>query len=238
MKVKRSTQAVIGIAVLGLIGIAALAASPKSTVFTTNDGRLAIATQPPKSVTPNFRDPSLKTIAGNLSTYPYGTYFCCYGETVAEGGANFPFKYNVAVAFTPTADATVTRIEASVGAFPGVTSGFELSIRDDNSGVPGSVIKSYHIKTPPTYGDCCVVDAGNDSAGIPVKAGTQYWIAATTTTKDTEFLGGWAFNSTDMRETYTQAYQCTGSSTYCGSNSGKWVAVSNSLLEGFAVLGN
>ena len=65
---------------------------------------------------------------------------------------------------------------------------------------------------------------GNDKAGIAVTGGTQYWIAATTTTKDV-FQGGWAFNSTDMRSHPIASY-CKGPSTYCGkTDNGKWVAV-------------
>jgi hypothetical protein len=186
---------VVGIAVLALIGVAALAAAGTHKGYAlSNDGRTVTATNVPHQLTPALRDAKLTTIAGNLSTYPFGTYFCCFGNTVAqEGSGGFPFTTWVAIPFTPTANATVTRIEASVGTFGG-TSEFELSIREDSSGVPGKSIKSFHITTPPTYGACCTLDVGNDKAGIAVTAGTQYWIAATTTSKDT-FEGGWAFLS-------------------------------------------
>jgi hypothetical protein len=228
----------LGLAALTLVAIAALALGSKQDIITSNDGRMAIALKAPSVITPtDFNsDAGLKTIAGNLSTYPFGTYFCCYGFTVAEGGTNFPFQTWVAIAFTPSADATVTKIKASVGAFGGISSGFELSINEDSSGVPGKALKKFHVATPPGYGQCCTLDTGNYKAGIPVTAGTQYWIVASTTSKDTKFLGGWAFNSTDMRS-YLIAGWCQGSSTYCGSNSGKWIA-GNSLRPGFAVLGN
>jgi hypothetical protein len=223
------------VAVLTLVGLTALAVGTKQNLVTSSDGRMAIATNPPRVITPAIREPKLITIAGNLSDFPFGTFFCCYGNTIAEGGSNFPFQTWVAIAFTPSANATVTRIEASVGTFGG-TSGFELSINNDSSGVPGTVIKRFHIKAPPPYGACCTLDVGNDKAGIPVTSGTQYWIVASTTAKDTNFLGGWAFNSTDMRP-HQAASWCKGSSTYCGSNSGKWVAF-NGLLPAFDVLGH
>jgi len=229
---------VVGLSVLMLIGVAALAAagSHKGYVI-SNDGRTVTATKMSQSVTPAHRDAKLQTIAGNLSTYPFGTYFCCFGNTVAqEGSGGFPFTTWVAIPFTPTADATVTRIEASVGTFGGVSE-FELSIREDASGLPGKALKSFHVTTPPTYGTCCTLDVGNDKAGIALTGGTQYWIAATTTKKDV-FEGGWAFNSTDMRS-YPIASYCSGSSTYCGNNSGKWVAgQSGDPLPGYAILGN
>jgi hypothetical protein len=72
--------------VLALIGVTALALGTKSNFITTNNGRLAIATKGPSAVTPRDinRDAGLKTIAGNLSTYPFGTFFCCFGNTLPK----------------------------------------------------------------------------------------------------------------------------------------------------------
>jgi len=234
--VKRKIALSISCLVLVLIAGVALLASNENGVVLTQDGLHAIANGPTHVTAAVNEDASLKTIAGNLSTYKFGTFFCCFGNTIAEGGSNFPFQTWVAIAFTPTADAKVTKIEESVGAFSGVTSGFELSLNDDSSGLPGAAIKTFHVAHPPTYGNCCTVDVGAPKAGIPVKKGTQYWVVASTTSKDTNFLGGWAFNSTDMRS-HSAASWCMGPSQYCGNNSGKWVAFSG-LLPGFAVLGN
>ncbi|MGA8490512.1 MAG: choice-of-anchor R domain-containing protein [Terriglobales bacterium] len=233
-------RVILCLAVLALIGVTALALGTKSNFITTKDGRLAIATKAPSVIIPYdaLHDAGLKTIAGNLSTYPYGTFFCCFGNTIAqEGSYGFPFTTWVAIPFTPTANATVTRIEASVGTFEN-PSEFELSLREDNNGLPGKVLKSVHIKNPSQYGACCTLDVGNDTAGIPVTKGTQYWIAATTRSKDV-FEGGWAFNSTDMRSHPIASY-CKGSSTYCGTtNNGKWVAgMSGDPLPAYAILGN
>jgi hypothetical protein len=233
-------RVVLCLAVLALIGVTALALGTKQNFITTNDGRLAIATKAPSVITPRDirSDAGLKTIAGNLSTYPFGTYFCCFGNTIAQEGSNgFPFTTWVAIPFTPTSAVTVTRIEASVGTFAN-PSDFQLSLRADNNGIPGNVLKSFHITNPATYGTCCTLDVGNDKAGIALTAGTQYWIAATTTAKDV-FEGGWAFNSTDMRS-YPIASYCKGPSTYCGTtNNGKWVAgMSGDPLPGYAILGN
>jgi len=230
---------VVGITVLTLVGVAALAAAgTKKGYVISDDGRTVTATKMPQFVTPAVRDTGLKTIAGNLSDYPFGTFFCCFGNTIAQEGSNgFPFTTWVAIPFTPAADATVNRIKASVGTF-GNPSEFELSLREDKSGVPGKVIKSFHITNPAQYGACCTLDVGKDKAGIPLTAITQYWIAATTTAKDT-FAGGWAFNSTDMRS-YPIASYCKGPTTYCGTtNNGKWVAgQSGDPLPAYAILGN
>jgi hypothetical protein len=230
---------VIGIAVLTLVALAALAASSKSNYSFSQDLRTVTATKTPSFVTPTNHDAKLKTIAGNLSIYPYGVFFCCFGNTIAAGPPNFPFQYWVAIPFTPTADATVTRVEASVGTFGGADAGaFQIQLLADNNNSPGKAIKTFTISSEPNYGACCTLDVGKDKAGIPVTKGTQYWIAVTTSKKQTAFAGGWAFNSTDMRS-YEIAGWCEGSSTYCGNNSGKWVVgQSGDPLPAYAILGN
>jgi hypothetical protein len=229
---------VIGIAVLILMGVVALAVGPTSGYVFSDDGRTVTATKRPHTLPPGYRDPGLKTIAGNLSTYPFGTFFCCSGYTVAQGGSHFPFQTWVAVPFTPTANATVARIEAAVGIYFGLTGAFEFSIREDNAGIPGKVLKSFHVANPIVFGSCCVLDTFNDKAGIPVSAGTQYWLAATTTAKETSFLGAWAATSTDMRS-HTIAGWCKGTENQCNGNSGKWVVGLSALpMPAYAVLGH
>ncbi len=224
---------------LTLVALAALAVNSKSNYSFSQDQRTVMATKTPSFVAPTNHDATLKTIAGNLSTYPFGTFFCCFGNTIAAGPPNFPFQYWVAIPFTPTADATVTRVEVSVGTFGGSDAGaFRIQLLADNNNSPGSAIKSFTIASEPNYGACCTLDVGKDKAGIPVTSGTQYWIAVTTSKKQTAFAGGWAFNSTDMRS-HEIAGWCEGSSTYCGSNSGVWVVgQSGDPLPAYAVLGN
>jgi hypothetical protein len=236
--VKKKPAVILGVVVLTLIALAALAASPNPYSFSQNK-RNVTANQAPSFATPTNHDPTLKTIAGNLSTYQYGVYFCCFGNTIAAGPPNFPFQTWVAIPFTPTADASVTRVEVSVGTFGGSDVGaFRIQLLADNNNSPGNPIKTFPIASEPTYGTCCTLDVGNHKAGIPVKKGTQYWIAATTSSTQTSFAGGWAFNSTDMRS-HEIASWCEGSSTYCGDNSGVWtVGQSGDPLPAYAVLGN
>jgi hypothetical protein len=233
-----------GIAISCLVLLACatmlLASAKKSNVAFTSDYKHVIATPGSTHIIPNVQHASGTTISSVLSTYPYGTYFCCFGNTVAAGGANFPFQTWVAVGFTPATSATVTEIQASVGTFGENNSGFTLALYNDNNGVPGTALKEFHISTPPTYGECCTLDTGKHASGIPVTAGTQYWIVAKTGTSDVEFLGGWAFNSTDMRPgIYNMASWCKGSSVYCGTKSGQWVAFTNGdPVPAYGVFGN
>lgn len=237
---KKSSLAVVVtcLAVLTLIAVVALAAAPGKNIIVSPDGRYMIALKGPSHITlPDPRlNAGLKTIGGNLSDYPYGIYFCCFGNTIAQGPPAFPFTTWVAVAFTPSADATVTKVEVPIGTYSTSDIDFVLSLDEDDNGVPGKSLKTWNAKAPNPYGDCCTLDVGSDSAGIPVKAGTLYWVAVTTNSKH-DFFGGWPFNSTDMRAHLIASY-CKGSSQYCGTtDNGKWVALQEGPVPAFGVLG-
>ncbi len=229
-------RTVLSVTCLVLFATLSLSASDKNQFVFSPDGKFVRATHAPAHITPTPREAaSLKTIAGNFSLYPKATYFSIWGNTIAQGGTNFPFQTWVAVAFTPNADATVTKIEVSAGRQGGGTAGFELGLYSDDNGVPGALIKGTHITNLPSYGECCAVAVANDPAGIPVTAGTQYWVVVSTTPEDTNIYA-WAFNSTDMTAQLAASW-CQGSSTYCGQNSGKWVPFQYVQL-GFRVLGH
>jgi hypothetical protein len=237
-KTAMKTKIMLAVSCLILFASLALAGSGsgKNQFEFSADGRFVRATEPSSHFTPGPKaDPKLNIIAGNFSLYPNATYFSIWGNTVAQGGSNFPFQTWVAVPFIPKANATVTRLEASAGRQGGGTAGFELGLYSDDNGVPGTVIKSAHITNLPAYGQCCAVAEANDPAGIPVTAGTQYWVVVSTTAQDTDIYA-WAFNSTNMLPQLAASW-CEGSSTYCGSNSGKWVAYQYVQL-GFQVLGH
>ncbi len=213
-----------------------LTASAQNQPGFSQDGMFVSATNPPAYITPAPpEDPSLKVIAGNFSTYPKALYFSIWGETVDQGVNGYPFQTWAAVAFTPTADATVTKIETSAGRQGSGTAGFEIGLWDDVGGVPGKAIRSTHVSKLPAYGQCCAISAVNYKTGIRVKAGTQYWVVVSTTADDTDIYA-WAFNSTDM-SAHPTAYWCNNNPTDCGSDEGKWT-LSQYVQYGFNVLGN
>jgi hypothetical protein len=228
----------IALSLLALFTLASfnLTAANKINYAFSQDGRTVWATNAPARTTPPPDiEAGSRIIAGNFSKYPNATYFSIWGNTVAQGGANFPFQTWVAVAFTPQTDATVTKFAASAGRQGGGTSGFELSLYNDVGGVPGTPLKSVHISKLPVYGQCCDLAIASAPEGIPVTAGTQYWVVVSTTPNDPDIYA-WAYNSTDMRA-HLAASWCQGPSNYCGANSGKWVPF-NYVQLGFAVVGH
>jgi hypothetical protein len=232
---KKLVLAVCCFALVAIASLVLLASSKNGEFVFSPDGRFVMATHAPSHITPAPQeDAGLKTIFSNLSNYPYATYFSVWGNTIAQGGSNFPFQAWEAIAFTPSANATVTKIEVAAGRQGGGSTGFEVGIYNDANGVPGKAIKSFHVSKLPTYGLCCDVATVNCKAGIPVSAGKQYWIAVTTTPQDVDIYA-WPFNSSDMRAKLS-AFWCKGPKTYCGNNSGKWVSYDYVQL-GLAVFG-
>jgi hypothetical protein len=103
------------------------------------------------------------------------------------------------VPFTPATDVTVTELQAAVswdGFNP--TNKVAMSLAQDSGGLPGTTIQAFHVSNLPVFGDCCGLAVAKHPAGIPLSAGTQYWLVVGTDARS-KFEGGWAFNSSDMR---------------------------------------
>jgi hypothetical protein len=219
------------LAALTLIGVAALALGSRQGIVTTSDGRHVIATKGSSKFTPTDpdSDAGLSTIAGNLSRYPFGVYFCCYGDTIAGPDAGFGHTYWAAQGFTPSADATVTRLKASVGFVEGVNQ-VVLGLYSDSNGIPGKPLfnKATKVGSLGNFGDCCVLAVVNDATGVPVKKGKPYWVVVSTNKKSETTFGAWAFNSTDMRENVNLV---------AGYVDGTWTS-GTGLQAGYAVLGH
>jgi len=163
--------------------------------------REVIVKHPPKVITPPApHDPSLTTIAGTLSDYPYGVFFCCYTYYITglTNLLNVVPEYWQAVPFTPAANLTVKEVEASVVWAEG-TNAVVLSLNGDSNGLPGKAIHTWSVKNLAIIGSCCQLATGKSQTGIAVTKGTQYWLVVRTNSNDTNVFAAWALNSTDMR---------------------------------------
>ena len=215
--------------------VCALAADQSNLVLTE---RGVYVEHPSKVITPAAPpEAGLTTIAGTLSDYPYGVYFCCYGYYITglTNLLNVVPEYWQAVPFTPAADMTVKEVEASVLYDEGVNA-VVMSLNRDSSGLPGAAIHTWNVKNLATIGSCCQLATGKSKTGIPVKKGIQYWLVVGTNSHDANIFGAWEVNSTDMRSHPFASYCDDSKQGNCNGNSGKWYAVSG-LLPGYAVLG-
>jgi hypothetical protein len=223
---KPAVRIVLVLSLLTLVGIAALAAAGRRGIVASADGRQTIATHGPSShITPAVDDDgNLTVIAGNLSKYPFGVYYCCYGFTIS--GANSPIgqTFWAAVAFTPSANYNVGKVKVSA-AFVTGTNGARVSLNADAGGVPGAELAGVDRTGLGTFGECCILAVGKSKVGIPVSQGTQYWVVVSTDSKTNDTWDAWAFNSTDMRLGLVAGY-----------SGGVWSS-SDNYVPGYAVLG-
>jgi hypothetical protein len=214
---------------LVLLTLASLSAitAIRNGFITINGGREIVALQMSGGhLTPAQDDAKLQTIAGNLNIHhPYGLYFCCFGWTASGPNGGNKQMIWLAVPFTPSANATVKKVEAAMG-YIGGTNEVVLSVNSDNSGLPGAAIATFHIKNVPVLGACCKLATGTSAAGIPVTQGTQYWLVVSTDSHDADFFGVWDWSTTDMRS-YPSAINPDGT----------W-RIQNGVLPAYAVLGN
>jgi hypothetical protein len=222
----KKTAVVLCLVLLVFLGVGAIA-SIKDGFITINGGRQIVFLNMPTAPTAPITeiDTGLQTISGNLNTdNRYGEYFCCLGDAI--GGPNSQRFIWVAVPFTPTANMSVKKVQAAIQHVIG-TNEIVLSINSDSSGLPGSAIATFHVKHLEKGGYCCKLTVGTSTAGIPVTQGTQYWLVVSTDSSSQDFLGGWVFNTTDMRP-YPLAINRLGNG---------WKA-DKGLLPAYAVLGN
>jgi hypothetical protein len=198
------------VAVAAALAVAAATASAAGAppVAVKRDGVTWLVGQAVGAFAAPVREPGLVPIFSNLlpvKKYPNGTYFCCFGPTVA-GPDN---QYGVpeqwwAEAFTPTANMTVTKVEVGIGFAIG-TNSVNMGLYSDAGGLPGTVLVSRDIGNLPAFGSCCITMSLKDRSGIPVTAGTQYWVVLGTDSSDTDFLGGWNDNTPDQVTRINQA---------------------------------
>jgi hypothetical protein len=166
----------------------------------------------------------LKLISGNLSKDPFARYFPLYAFPVSGPNSVYPNSAWIAVAFTPQTNATVHALLVAVQWSQG-TEEVVLSLAQDANDSPGTIIASFHVTKLPLTETCCQLTVA-DHVGVPVMAGTKYWLIASTDSSDDDFYGIWAYNTRDMRPyEYAVNYNNDG-----------WI-VANYVLPAYAVLG-
>jgi hypothetical protein len=219
---KKIKPILVGIALLIASGMTLLATGQQDEALQLDRQRQMVTPAAPSAFkAAPVRDTTLSKIAGNVNNdYPHATYFCCDGDTIVGPSAGGPIWY--AVAFTPTANATVTKIVVPIQYSSG-TNEVVLSLNHDASGVPGTVIQSWHLHNLPKFGTCCTLRVVK-TTGILVTAGTQYWLVASTDSTGADFSGAWNLNTVDMRYHPIAYYN------------GTWQAESG-VLQTFAILG-
>jgi hypothetical protein len=103
-------------------------------------------------------------------------------------------QQSLAMPFTPERNAIVKRIRVAVARLHG-TDGVSLSLREDaGGGLPGAVIKRQMLWDLPDYYDCCEKMTAVFKPGVPVTAGTTYWVVLKVNKLTADQYGGWKYN--------------------------------------------
>jgi hypothetical protein len=180
----------------GLLLLGVLAASQTKAGFVTTETGTRSNTGQHQISQLAENEAGLIAIAGNVSTFAKARFICC--DSLSVGGPQSFDPFWRAVPFTPAANASVTEVLVPVFYYGG-TNEIVVSLNNDANGLPGTAIRTWHLKNLPTQITCCLLDVARDKTGIPVTGGTQYWVAVTTDSSDPDFYGQWPFNTTDMR---------------------------------------
>jgi hypothetical protein len=235
-------KAILTLAVLALASVTVFAVNKDGVdgVVLSKDGRRAIVTKGAQSVTrmTPSNDTTLVKIAGNLATaYPKGSYWCCSGFTLTGPTAlsGFP-EFWEAVPFTPSANHTITKVKVAVSLIQG-TNGLVLSLYNDASGLPGTAIKTWQLKNVPNIATCCTVET-KGTIGIPVTAGTQYWVVVKTDANDPDTFAVWNDNDTNQVDASPVAFYCSQDVSGSCNNNDAWTTFQAVQGPAFAVLGS
>jgi hypothetical protein len=233
------------LAVLVLGSLTAFAASKDDGFVWSKDGRKVFATEGATKPTTRYvsEGAGLTTIYDNLAPdYPDGVYWSDSGLSIAGGSAPYGIpQYWNAASFTPSTSLNVTQIQVALSWVPiGETDSVViLSLNADNGGIPGAVLEEWKVPVGGlTLGGCCGV-ATKYSPGIPVTAGTQYWVLVSTSEKS-DVVAAWNFNVTQQLSTNAipNAFWCSSPiDGACGPSGNGWELNASYPPVAFAVFG-
>jgi hypothetical protein len=154
--------------VVSLSGTSALASG---TVAVTKAVAQARAVKPAPQ-----KAESLTEIFNTFSKDGEALYDCCSGWVLEGKTAGLQY---VGVVFTPAADTNIRKIVVGLGflGYVGVDNSVSISLRADSSGLPGEVLGHFKVADVAEFGTCCETETAHVK-GIPVTAGTPYWVVA------------------------------------------------------------
>ena len=169
------SKVVVGWAILVLAN-AAVWAQANDGVIKLNGGRSAILRRAPSQpFTPAALPPA--NLVKIYSTLGKGdkVYSTLSGLAILGTDAGQPWPEMVANGFRPKADHVVTEIQVGATHVQG-TNVLVVSLNQDNHGVPGKALHTWHFSNLPVVWSCCTLQTAKYAKGIPVKKGKLYWV--------------------------------------------------------------
>jgi hypothetical protein len=203
----------------------------KSDAVTSKNKQITTITTPGSEHTPYVdENAGLTVIYSNLAVdYPNGLYWCCQTATISGPKSLILVEWWHAAAFTPTADATATKIVLPMQYLAGKDTSVILSLNEDNGGIPGTVLEQWNLGKLSEPGICCTI-LSKAVSGIPLTAGQQYWLVASTS-DDSDVWAGWPVADSDQIDSVLNA----GYTNQFGTPA--WQAYETNINVAFAVYG-
>jgi len=136
----------------------------------------------------------LTVIYSNFNDDRDNLYYCCGGWAFAQRHQWHNDTSGVAMPFTPATNATIQRVHLALGNSSGENRAI-VSLNADAGGVPGAVLRKFNVSGLPKFGGCCATVTLASTNGVPVAAGTQYWVVAFATKNMAGTRNTWNVNS-------------------------------------------
>jgi hypothetical protein len=216
---KRLLGVLVFVGLFALIHVAAWGQAGNGEAIKLNGGRNVISvTAPSQPITPAVRQsPGLVTIYSNLGKGGK-VYNQNAGVGVLGNDAGQMLPEMVGTAFRPKADHVVTEIQVGATHVQG-TNVLVVSLNQDNKGVPGKVLHTWHFSNLPVFGSCCTLQTAKYAKGIPVKKGKLYWVVLRPQVKFQDTYDVWDDNYAEKQGTWANntgtgwnaSYQALGS---------------------------
>jgi len=169
-------------------------------VATLNGGRTVVFLKTPR-ITAHSGEPG--KLVKIYSTLGKGddVYNANAGVGILGTDAGQPWPEKVGNGFRPSADHIVTQIRVAASYVSG-TNTLIVSLHQDNHGVPGKTLHSWHFANLPDFGTCCALQTGKSKQGIPVKKGRLYWVVLRTSLKTPDTYDVWNNDASGLEGTF------------------------------------
>ena len=221
---QKLSRSIVVSCLLMFAGIGVFAQTDKDGVVTINGGTRTLFLKPPSRIA-GLAAPlpaGIVTIYSNLGKSDQ-TYNPNAGVGIVGKDAGQPLPQWVGIAFTPKADHLVQGIQVAATYVSG-SNEMALLLDADDHGVPGAMLHAWMLSDLPKFGTCCVLQTRIYKAGIPVKAGVQYWVVLRTMPQGTDTYGVWDDNFNEIQGTWA-------------NNTGQGWHTSYQVLPGVGVYG-
>jgi len=214
MRKRRLSGGFICLGMLVFANLAVWAQASKDGVIAINGGRNTLLLRAPSQIFTPAVPPSSKliTIYSNLGR-DKNVYNAIAGDGILGPDAGQPWPQSVGCGFRPKADHIVTEIQVGATHVQG-TNTLVVSLNQDNNGIPGKVLHTWHFSGLPVFGSCCTLQTARYAQGIKVRKGKLYWVVLSPQKKFTDTYDVWNNNFSGLQGTFSNNMGSGWNSSY------------------------